>query len=122
MTTRARTATPELLARQDHRWMTHAACTRHPDLPWTDDEHRVDDENREAMAHICRACPVRAHCRRYANRTRVSAGFWDGDFRGGAYTGDLFDLLAQLDVDQVQVQYEPYARRARHLQAKALAS
>ena len=121
MNTRARTVTPALLAQHDHRWMTRARCVKRPDLPWTEDAHRVEDEIREVMARICHACPVRAHCRRYANRTYVSAGFWDGDFRG-AYTGDLLDLLAELGDTEVQVHYEPYARRARDVHRKALAS
>ncbi len=102
--------------------MTHAACARRPDLPWTEDPHRVEDEVREVMARVCARCPVSRQCRRYANRTHASAGFWDGDFRGGAYTGDLLDLLADLDEDEVWAHFEPNARRARHVHRKALAS
>lgn len=122
MISHARRVTPETLAELDHQWMTRAACALRPDLPWTEDAHRVEDEIREVMAGICARCPVRGYCRRYANKSYASAGFWAGGFRGGAYTGDLLDLLAELPEDEVQAHYEPHARNARHVHRKALAS
>lgn len=119
MSSAARTVTPQALAGIYHGWMTQALCAKRPDLPWTEDPHRVEDEIREVMARVCR---VRGYCRRYANDTHASAGFWAGGFRGGAYTGDLIDLLAELDDDEVDANYEPQARRARHVHRKALAS
>ncbi|MFC3689957.1 WhiB family transcriptional regulator [Aquipuribacter hungaricus] len=102
--------------------MTRGACTRRPDLPWTEDAHRVEDEIRAVMARVCTGCPVRERCRRYASDTFASAGFWAGGFRGGAYTGDLLDLLAELDTTELKEHYEPSARRARSVHRKALAS
>ena len=122
MNAAARTVTPETLARLDHSWMTSARCARRTDLPWTEDAHRVEDEVREVMARVCRVCPVRGFCRRYASDTYAPAGFWAGGFRGGAYTGDLLDLLAELDTTELEEHYEPSARRARHVHRKALAS
>ena len=53
--------------------------------------------------------------------TGVGGGLYKG-VGGGAYTGDLLDLLAELDDDEVGANYEPQARRARHVHRKALAS
>lgn len=118
----ARTPTPETLAQYDHAWMTQARCAQRLDLPWTEDAHRVEEEVREVMARLCRACPVRGYCRRYAVGTYASAGFWAGGFRGGAYTGDLPDLLAELPEAEVQAHYEPNASHAGHVHRKAMAS
>lgn len=118
----ARTPTPETLAQYDHAWMTRACCAQRLDLPWTEDAHRVDEATREAMARVCQTCPVRGDCRRYATGTYVSAGFWAGVFRGGAYTGDLLDLLAELPDDEVQAHYAPNAHNTPHVHRKALAS
>jgi hypothetical protein len=117
-----RTVSPALLGRLDHWWMTRAACVRRPELPWTEDAHRVEDEIREAMARVCRTCPVRRQCVDYSRATHASAGFWGGGFRGGAYTGDLLDLLAELDEDEVRNHYALSAAAARHVHRKALAS
>ena len=117
-----RTVRADLLARLDHSWMTRATCARRADLPWTEDAHRVEDEIRAVMARVCTTCPVRGYCRRYATDTYASAGFWAGGFRGGAYTGDLLDLLAELDTHEVEQHFEPSARRARFVHRKALAS
>ena len=117
-----RTLTPVTLGRLDSRWMTRAACTRRLDLPWTDDAHRVEEEIRAVMAAVCSRCPVRGYCRRYAKDTYAAAGFWAGGFRGGAYTGDLLDLLAELDDTEVDAHFEPSAHRARFVHRKALAS
>ena len=78
----------------------------------------MEDEIREVMTRVCRACPVRGFCRRYASDSYASAGFWAGGFRGGAYTGDLLDLLAELDEQEVEDNYEPEARKARHVHAR----
>ena len=117
-----RTLTPLTLGQLDHTWMTRAGCTRRPDLPWTDDAHRVEDEIRGVMARVCTGCPVRERCRRYASDAFASAGFWAGGFRGGAYTGDLLDLLAELDTTELDEHYQSSARRAGFVHRKALAS
>lgn len=122
MSSHARTVTPETLGGLDHSWMTRASCARRPDLPWTEDAHRVEEEIREVMARLCARCPVRGYCRRYATKSYASAGFWAGGFRGGAYTGDLLDLLAELPEDEVLAHYEPHARNAQQVHRKALAS
>lgn len=106
----------------DHQWMSQATCVRRADLPWTEDAHRVEDEVREVMARVCQRCPVRGCCRRYATDCCASAGFWAGGFRGAAYTGDLLDLVAELDEDEVRAHCEPHARRAGFVHRRALAS
>lgn len=122
MTGRKRSVSPTGSACLDHRWMSRAACTERLELPWTEDAHRVEAEIRDLMARVCRACPVRGYCRRYATQAHASAGFWAVDFRGGAYIGDLVDLLAELPDAELHAHYEPEARKARAVHRRALAS
>lgn len=120
MNTHTRTVTPETLGGLDHQWMAGAACARRLDLPWTDDAHRVEDEIRDAMARVCRACLVRGCCRRYAEQACTSAGFWAGGFRDGVDPADLLDLLAELDEQEVVAHHEPNMGHARQVHRKAL--
>ncbi|WP_380163788.1 WhiB family transcriptional regulator [Jannaschia sp. R86511] len=122
MNSHARTVTPETLAGLDHQWMTRASCARRPDLPWTEDAHRVPDGVREAMAQLCRACPVWDCCRHYAKASYASAGFWAGSFRDGVDTPDLLKLLTELGDEPLGADCGQDADRARPPQRKAVAT
>lgn len=63
----------------DSRWMVHAACTRIPGLPWT--ENRAPRLLVDLMAETCAACPVQEVCAAFVHETPVVAGWWAGSFR-----------------------------------------
>ena len=59
-------------------WRALALCAVFPDLPWL-----VESQDRSAagvcaMTAVCGGCPVRSECAGYAERHRVTSGFWAG--------------------------------------------
>jgi len=79
-TTRSRAGTrpKTVAAAPDASWMTGAACTNRPDLPWIADADSTTDRERVAMAGVCAGCPVQALCATYVAGTDVTGGFWAG--------------------------------------------
>lgn len=76
----------------DSRWMTDAACTRLPGLPWT--ENRVPRLLVDLMAETCAACPVQEVCEDFVHETRVVAGWWAGSFRSECTDPDTATAVA----------------------------
>lgn len=59
-------------------WMTRAACTLAPGLPWTTDTDLVPSVLVEVMADVCRTCPVRITCAAHVEAEHIDGGFWAG--------------------------------------------
>ena len=74
----------------DIAWMAGGACLTRGDLPWIADCDQTTTWDRLAMAAMCQDCPVLSDCARYANREKVTAGFWAGRHRDA----DAPNLLA----------------------------
>lgn len=77
------------LADQDDGWKAKGLCVDHPDpdlwfperLAEVQGPPRFDEENRirtQRAQAICRPCPVREECLRYAFTTRQTEGIWGG--------------------------------------------
>lgn len=59
-------------------WMTQAACSRRPDLPWTTDTTAVPTTAVASMSAVCAGCPVMASCWAYAAAEDITGGYWAG--------------------------------------------
>ena len=75
---RARSSPATAAAAPDASWMTAAACTNRPDLPWIGDVETTTTSDRLAMAAVCAGCPVLAACDRFATEQDMTGGFWAG--------------------------------------------
>ena len=62
-------------------WMSHAACARFPDLPWTADTGTAPDVLVDIMREVCDQCPVRLACAAYVEAERITGGWWAGEDR-----------------------------------------
>ena len=82
----------------DTGWMVDAACAEpaHDGLPWLADADQVTSKHAAALAWVCAACPVQAHCAAYAANTSVTGGFWSGTDRlpSGWLTDTAHDVQA----------------------------
>lgn len=65
----------------DTRWMTDAACTTMPGLPWIENHKRVPRVLVELMAQTCRTCPVLDQCEEFVDQAHITAGWWAGSNR-----------------------------------------
>jgi hypothetical protein len=63
---RAGTRPKAVAAVPDSSWMSGAACTNRPDLPWIADAETTPDRERLVMAAVCAGCPVLTACDRFA--------------------------------------------------------
>ena len=78
------------------RWYRRAACSRHPDLPWTEPggRHWTND----AMRSICAGCPVQLECLTDALETERGDWTTRASFRGGLGPGHRVELVRKLEV------------------------
>lgn len=65
-------------AAPDASWMSAAACTNQPNLPWIGDFETTTTGQRLVMAAVCSGCPVLTACDRYATDQDLTGGFWAG--------------------------------------------
>jgi hypothetical protein len=66
-------------------WLSLAACTARPELPWTADPDGVGPWDAESMRDVCWSCPVRVECAAYVVEAEVDAGWWAGAHRDPDY-------------------------------------
>ena len=95
------------------RWVDNAACTSRLDLPWTEDANKVTEDDRQAMATVCTACPVAGLCEAYADLLEATAAYWAGRHR---------DLPAPAEAEWPGIAWEPVVVRPARRTAPAAVS